>query len=135
MQEDGTISQEVENRVLDQLKSYFRPEFLNRIDDIVLFNPLTKDEIIKIIDISLKGLERRLKDRDIHLKLTAEAKYFIADSAYDPHYGARPIKRYLQKHIETEIASMIIRGELIDGEEVLIDSDGNDLVFTVIHKD
>jgi len=127
MQEDGKISAEVEERVTGQLKNYFRPEFLNRIDDIIIFSPLTKSQIMEIITLSLKGLEKRLADRGMNLELTNEAKGFIAEQAYDPHYGARPVKRYLQKNIETEIASMIIKGDVVDGQTIMIDSDGEKL--------
>ena len=134
MQDDGSISPEVEERVTGQLKNYFRPEFLNRIDDIILFSPLTKSQITQIIQLSLKGLEKRLEDRDMHLELTSAAKDFIADQAYDAHYGARPVKRYLQKHIETTLASMIIKGTIVDGQNIIIDSDGKDLTFTAGQK-
>lgn len=127
MQEDGKISEEVEERVHGQLKNYFRPEFLNRVDDIILFSPLTKNQIMDIIELLLKGLENRLLNRDMKLKLTEEAKAFIAEEAYDPHYGARPINRYLQKNVETQIASMIIKGDIVDGQTVVIDSDGSRL--------
>ena len=132
--DDGSISPEVEERVTGQLKNYFRPEFLNRIDDIILFSPLTKSQITQIIQLSLKGLEKRLEDRDMHLELTSAAKDFIADQAYDAHYGARPVKRYLQKHIETTLASMIIKGTIVDGQNIIIDSDGKDLTFTAGQK-
>lgn len=131
MQQDGTISEEVSVRVTDQLKNYFRPEFLNRIDDIILFSPLTKVQIIEIISLALKGLEKRLMQRDMKLELSEAAKNYIADEAYDAHYGARPVKRYLQKYVETEIASMIIRGDVIDGQTIYIDCDGEKLVFSV----
>ena len=131
MQDDGTISEEVSDRVTGQLKNYFRPEFLNRIDDIILFSPLTKTQIIEIITLALSSLEKRLSQRDMKLELTEKAKNHIADEAYDAHYGARPVKRYLQKHIETEIASMIIRGSAIDGQTILIDSDDEKLLFSV----
>ncbi len=127
MQEDGKISSEVEEKVQGLLKNYFRPEFLNRIDDIILFSPLTRNQIMDIIALSLKGLENRLLRRDMHLKLTDEAKSFIAEEAYDPHYGARPVNRYLQKNIETQIASMIIKGDIVDGQTVVINSDGSRL--------
>ena len=130
MQDDGRIAPEVEQKVTDQLKNYFRPEFLNRIDDIILFSPLTKSQIMDIISLSLKGLENRLKDRDMSLEITDEARAFMADEAYDPHYGARPVKRYLQKHVETELASMIIRGDIVDGQTIRIDSDGKELKIT-----
>ncbi len=131
MNQDGTIDTEVSKRVTDQLRNYFRPEFLNRIDDIILFSPLTKLQIIEIITLALKGLEKRLMQRDIKLELSDEAKSFIADEAYDAHYGARPVKRYLQKHIETEIASMIIRGDVVDGQTIVIHCIGEALNFTV----
>ena len=130
MQDDGRIAPEVEQKVTDQLKNYFRPEFLNRIDDIILFSPLTKSQIMDIISLSLKGLENRLKDRDMSLEITDAARAFMADEAYDPHYGARPVKRYLQKHVETELASMIISGDIVDGQTIRIDSDGKELKIT-----
>ncbi len=124
MKADGTIEEDVKEQVTDQLKTFFRPEFLNRVDDIIVFSPLTIDQISRIIELSLKALEKRLADRNMSLTLTDEAKKFIAQEAYDPQYGARPIKRYLQKHVETEIASMIIKGELMDGGAVIIEVEG-----------
>ena len=129
MTEDGTIPEEVKEKVTGELKNYFRPEFLNRVDDIIVFSALTPDQVKKIIDLSLESLSKRLADREMSLVITDEAKKFIADEAYDPQYGARPVKRYLQKHVETEIASMIIRGDLVDGGAVTIDSDGEKLIF------
>ena len=124
MREDGKIDEEVKDKVTGELKNYFRPEFLNRIDDIIVFSPLTLEQVSRIIELTLKSLERRLADRNMGLILTDDAKAFIAREAYDPHYGARPVKRYLQKHAETEIASMIIRGELVDGGRVVIETEG-----------
>ncbi len=132
MQDDGKIAAEVEEHVLGELKGYFRPEFLNRIDDIILFSPLTKEQIMDIIGLSLKGLEHRLKDRDMRLELTGAARSFMAEEAYDPHYGARPVKRYLQKNVENELAAMIIRGDIVDGQTVRIDSDGSSLQITAV---
>ena len=129
MTEDGTIPEEVKEKVTGELKNYFRPEFLNRVDDIIVFSALTPDQVKKIIDLSLESLSKRLADREMSLVITEPAKKFIANEAYDPQYGARPVKRYLQKHVETEIASMIIRGDLIDGGTVTIDSDGEKLIF------
>ena len=126
MKADGTVDEAVKEQVTGQLKNYFRPEFLNRIDDIIVFSPLTLEQISRIIELSLKSLERRLADRNMCLVLTDEAKVFIAKEAYDPQYGARPVKRYLQKHVETEIASMIIRGQLVDGGKVIIETEGED---------
>jgi len=130
MKEDGTIDPEVEKLVMAQLKAGFRPEFLNRIDDIILFSPLTKEQIKGIIELSFRDISDRLKSRDIELSVTDAALEFIADEAYDPHYGARPIKRYLQQNVETEIASGIIRGTILDGQSLICDSDGGKLVYT-----
>ncbi|WP_408609061.1 hypothetical protein [Aminipila terrae] len=113
------------------MKKYFKPEFLNRIDDIVVFSPLTENQITKIIDISMISLKERLQDKNIAIELTDDAKRLIADESYTPAYGARPVKRYLQKHIETEIAAMIIKGQIMDGSKILLDSDGEKLEFKV----
>ncbi|MDD4378196.1 MAG: ATP-dependent chaperone ClpB [Eubacteriales bacterium] len=129
--EDGIISHETKEKVENEMKNYFRPEFLNRIDDIVVFSPLTIEQISKIIILSLKALEVRLAEHNIKLQLTEKGKAFIAKEAYDPNYGARPVKRYLQKHIETEIAEMIIKGQAYDGSNIIIDSDGTKLIFNV----
>lgn len=128
---DGTINKEVKDRVENRLKDYFRPEFLNRIDDIIVFSPLTENQIIKIIEISMKGIEKRLADRNIQLILRDDAKKKIANEAYEPAYGARPVKRYLQKHIETLLAEKIIRGEIYDGVKVTVGSDENGLTFSI----
>lgn len=116
--QDGRINEETKERVKSMLTSYFRPEFLNRIDDIIVFSPLTKAQIEEIIMLSLQGLRKRLKDHDITLDLSEEAKAYIAEQAYDPNYGARPVKRYIQKYIETELASRIIKGDIVDGDDV-----------------
>jgi len=114
---------------MTQLRASFRPEFLNRIDDIILFSPLTKEQIKGIIKLSFNDIAGRLKDRDIELSVTDEALAFIAAEAYDPHYGARPIKRYLQQHVETEIAEGVIRGTIVDGQSLTVDSDGEKLIY------
>ena len=132
IRDDGTIDPEVKERVTRELRQYFRPEFLNRVDDIIVFSPLTKDQIIGIIGLAMKGLENRLAARDITLEMTDEAKNDIADEAYDPNYGARPVKRYIQSHIETEIAELIIKGEVTDGSKIRIDASPDEgLKFTV----
>ena len=128
---DGTIDPEVKKQVEDEMKKYFRPEFLNRIDDIVVFSPLTENQITGIIDISMRGLTARLADREITLVLTEDAKKYIAKESYTPAYGARPVKRYLQKYIETELAEKIIRGEIKDGDTVTVDGGEGGLVFRV----
>ena len=129
MADDGTISDGVNDMVKNQLRLHFRPEFLNRVDDIILFSPLTKEEIKGIIKLSLKDIQERLSDRDIELEITDEALRFISDEAYNPQYGARPIKRYLQETVETEIAKGIIGGGIIDGQKLVCDTDGKKLIF------
>ncbi|HPJ22758.1 MAG TPA: AAA family ATPase, partial [Clostridia bacterium] len=126
---EGEIDESVRDKVLDELHRYFRPEFLNRIDDTVLFRPLRKDDIVKIIDLSLETIQRRLDDHDIRMTATPAAKNLMAEKSYTPVYGARPVKRYLQKFIETEIGRMLISGQLRDGNEVVIDAKDNELVL------
>ena len=126
---DGTISEEVKDMVEEEMKRHFRPEFINRIDDVVVFSPLTEEQIMRIIDLSMEEIRKRLADRNIHVALTDATKKFIAEEAYSPTFGARPVKRYLQKHIETEIAAKIIRGEVKDGETITIDMKENKMVL------
>ncbi len=127
--QDGTISEEVKETVENEMKRHFRPEFLNRIDDVVVFSPLTEAQIMKIIDISMVHIQGKLRERGITVILTDSTKRYIADEAYSPIYGARPVKRYLQKHIETEIAAKIIKGEVHDGENIIIDIKNDGLSF------
>ncbi|MGI6257741.1 MAG: ATP-dependent chaperone ClpB [Anaerovoracaceae bacterium] len=131
---DGTIDQEVKEQVEEEMKKHFRPEFINRIDDIVVFSPLTEDQIGQIIDISMKGLEEKLAERGITVKFTDASKKLITQEAYSPIYGARPVKRYLQKHIETGIAERIIRGDIQDGQEITIDAKGGEQEFSAADK-
>ena len=126
---DGTVDEEIKKKVEDETKKYFRPEFLNRVDEIVVFSPLTEEQIIRIIDLSMKDIEKRLEERNITLTLTDAARKFIADESYDPAYGARPVKRFLQRNVETELAGELIRGRIKDGDDVKIDSDGEKLTF------
>ncbi|ANW99316.1 ATP-dependent chaperone ClpB [Thermoclostridium stercorarium subsp. thermolacticum DSM 2910] len=121
--ENGEISETVRNMVMDSLKNYFRPEFLNRVDDIVLFKPLGRKEIYGIIDLILNELRERLKDRNIKLEITDEAKEVILDRAYSPSYGARPLRRFIQKVIETDLGRRIIAGEIHEGSVATIDAD------------
>ena len=115
----------------EQLHSFFRPEFLNRIDDIVVFHSLTQDEIEKIVGLTMKSLEKRLADRDMKVEMTPEATHLIAMESYDEVYGARPVKRYIQKHVENEIAELIIRGDLTEGHTVRVDEANSKLNFSV----
>lgn len=125
--DDGAISHACEERVMSELRGHFRPEFLNRLDEIIMFKPLTKQNIGNIIDILLKELNKRLVDKEIVVELTASAKQFITDNGYDPIYGARPLKRYLQKHVETLSAKLILSGEVGAGDTIVIDVNGESL--------
>lgn len=127
--EDGEIKEEAKDKVDSELKKEFRPEFLNRIDDIVLFKPLTKLEIGEIINLELIKIIRKLEDRKITIDISPEAKDLIIEEAYSPIYGARPIKRYLQKNIETVIAKKLIAGEIKDKSEVRISVLDGDLLI------
>jgi ATP-dependent Clp protease ATP-binding subunit ClpB len=122
---DGTVSAEAKDEVLEEMKGHFRPEFLNRVDDVVVFSPLTEDDIVKIIDLELLDIDRRLAAHSIKVAFTEASKRFIARETYSPAYGARPIKRYLQKNIETEIAAKIVRGDIKDGDSFTIDIGAN----------
>jgi len=124
IKDDGTIEEDIRDQVRDEMKLHFRPEFLNRIDDVVVFSPLTEEDVVKIIDIQLSEIEKRLAEREITVVFTDGTKRFIAKETYSPQYGARPIARYLKKHIETEIAAKIIRGEVKDGDTFTIDITG-----------
>ena len=116
------ISEEVKSRVMNEMKLRFKPEFLNRLDDIIIFKPLSLEEVIRIIDIFLNEIKLRLVDRNIDLKITKRAKMLIGKEGYDPLYGARPLKRYLENTLETEIAKRIIKGEIYEGCTVGIDA-------------
>ncbi len=118
--DDGDLKESAREAVLEEMRRSFKPEFLNRIDEIVMFKPLHIDEIIKIIGLSLEDIRKRLIERHIRLTVTDEAVNFIATNTYTPVYGARPVKRYLQKHIETETAKLIIKGGLGDNSEVVV---------------
>lgn len=126
------ISSEVRERVMNELKLRFKPEFLNRLDDIILFKPLSKDEISTIIDIFLKGIEKRLEERNIRLEITSECKKVLVDEGYDPIYGARPLKRYISNTLETILAKEIIAGKIQDGDKVKIDVKDGEIITEVI---
>ena len=125
---DGTISEECQNLVRGELRTHFRPEFLNRLDEIIMFKPLTKENINGIIDLLLKELNERLHDRRITVKLTDAAKDFAVDSAYDPIYGARPLKRYIQQHVETLSAKLILSDEVQPGGTIVLDVENGEFV-------
>ncbi len=118
--EDGSIKEEASNLVMNDLRGHFRPEFLNRLDEIIMFKPLTKGNIGHIVDLMMADLNKRLADREISLELTPEAKDYIIEGGYDPVYGARPLKRFLQKHVETLAAREILGGEIHEGDTILL---------------
>ena len=131
---DGSISTECENRVMDELKGHFRPEFLNRLDEIIMFKPLTKDNIGHIITLLMADLNKRLVDKEITVELTDTAKQFITDNGYDPVYGARPLKRYLQKHVETLAAKLILADGVRAGDTILIDVKDGQLSASAVQQ-
>lgn len=131
--EDGTINPEAAAKVENELKSHFRPEFINRLDEIIMFKPLTKENISGIIDILINNLNKRIADRDLSISLTDSAKQFIADNGYDPVYGARPLKRYLQKNIETMVAKEILSDKLDAGDHIIVDFENNGLITRIEH--
>lgn len=118
---DGEITEETENYVMTDLRAHFRPEFLNRLDEIILFKPLTKDNIGGIIRLIIGDLNKRLSDRELTIELTPAAEEFVVDNAYDPAYGARPLKRYIQKYVETLSAKLILQDAVGEGDTILID--------------
>ena len=121
--ENGNFSPECEKAVMGELRASFRPEFLNRLDEIIMFKPLTKDNITGIIDLMVADLNKRLADREVTIKLTSAAKDYIVENGYDPMYGARPLRRYLQKTVETLSAKLILSGNVDAGDEIIIDVD------------
>jgi len=116
---------------MDELRGHFRPEFLNRLDEIIMFKPLTKDNIGNIINLLVADLNKRLADREITVELTDAAKQYIVENGYDPIYGARPLKRFLQKHVETLSAKLILADKVREGDTILIDVSGNELTAAV----
>ena len=128
----GEIREEAENMVIDELKAHFRPEFLNRLDETILFKPLTKDNLSGIIDLIIADINKRLEEKRIKVELTPGAKTFIADEAYDPVYGARPLKRYVQKNVETMAAKLILSDTVSEGDTIRIDERSGALAGDVI---
>ncbi len=126
--EQGEIGEESERLVMTELRAHFRPEFLNRLDEIIMFKPLTKDNISKIVDLILADINRRLRERDITIELTEAAKSFVTENGYEPMYGARPLKRYVQKHVETLAAKVILGGDISQGDIIIIDCADNKLI-------
>lgn len=120
--EQGNISEESQAAVMNELRAHFRPEFLNRLDETIMFKPLTKENIYDIIDLLIADVNKRLADREIQIELTDAAKNNVVEGGYDPMYGARPLKRYLQKHVETLAARLMLQGEIGTGQTIVIDA-------------
>ena len=129
--QEGNIKPEAEEMVMNDLRAHFRPEFLNRLDETILFKPLTKDNIGGIIKLIIADLNRRLADRELTVELSDAAEHFIIDEAYDPVYGARPLKRYIQKYVETLAAKLILEDKVDQGDTIYIDVDGDHLTAGV----
>ncbi|WP_456429089.1 ATP-dependent Clp protease ATP-binding subunit [Nitratifractor sp.] len=123
--------QDREKAVRDELKHYFRPEFINRLDDLIIFNPLGEEQIVKIVDVLFKGIEKKLEERDIKVVLTPAAKALVAKAGFDPVYGARPLKRALAEIVEDRLAEMILEGQVKEGDTVTFDASGDQIVTRV----
>jgi ATP-dependent Clp protease ATP-binding subunit ClpB len=120
----------VEAAVKDMLKTFFRPEFLNRIDETIVFHPLSREQLTKIVDVQLEHLRKRLATRNLKLEISDGAKKLLAEEGYDPNYGARPLKRVIQHRLENPIASQILRGQYADGDTIRVDVDAAKHDFT-----
>lgn len=129
--EDGKIKEDARENVIADLRASFRPEFLNRVDEIVLFKPLQRSEIYGIIKKSIAEVEKRLRDRDIHIEVTDGALDFILNASFSPQYGARPVKRYISHKLETIISKLIIRGDVMDGDTIVVEVEADDLSVKV----
>jgi ATP-dependent Clp protease ATP-binding subunit ClpB len=126
--DDGEIREDARERVVGELRAHFRPEFLNRVDEIVLFKPLTLAEIERIVELQIADVQGRLADRRLALELTEEARALIARRGYDPVYGARPLRRYIQREVETRIGRALIAGEIPEGATITVDADQEQLI-------
>jgi len=126
--DDGEIRESARDAVMGELRHYFRPEFLNRLDDVVLFKPLLLEEISEIVKLLVVDLAKRLSNRKIGLTLSGEARSFIAREGFDPVFGARPLKRFLQHELETRIGRALIGGDILDGAEIEVDVENEELV-------
>ena len=128
---DQTLDRETQKEaVLEDVRGYFRPEFVNRIDELLVFEPLGREEIAQIVEIQLHGLTRRLQERKLTLRLTDAAKAYLAERGYDPAFGARPLKRLIQREVQDPLAMKLLAGELHDGDTVTVDAGDAGLVFS-----
>lgn len=127
MDEYGNISEASQQAVMNDLRAHFRPEFLNRLDEMIMFKPLTKDNIYDIIDLLIADVNKRLADKELSISITEPAKRQIVEAGYDPSYGARPLKRYVQKNVETLAAKLMLKGDIGAGETIVIDVEDGQL--------
>src|SRR6185503_6367874 len=128
--ESFELSEGIRREVMDALRAHFRPEFLNRIDEIIVFHALSRGQMRHVIDIQLRGLMRRLEDRKIHVELTDKAKDLLIEEGYDPTYGARPLKRTIQRRVLDPLAMRVLQGEFREGDRVRIDATAGELTFS-----
>ncbi|MBR5970014.1 MAG: AAA family ATPase, partial [Lachnospiraceae bacterium] len=134
LKDDGTIDDSEKDLVMEELRDHFRPEFLNRLDEIIMFNSLSKDNIRGIVDLIVADLNRRLVDREISIALTDAARTYVVDRAFDPAYGARPLKRYIQKYVETLSAKLILEDKVQPRDTITFDVEGGELIATAVAK-
>lgn len=134
IRDDGTIEESAQNEVMNELRMHFRPEFLNRLDEIIMFRPLTRDNIFGIVDLIVDDLNRRLEEREISIRITDAAKKYITDQAYDPSYGARPLKRYIQKNVETMSAKLILEDKVKPKDVITFDVSDGQLTACAEHE-
>ena len=132
MEDEGIISDKAKEDVMQELRAAFRPEFLNRLDEIIMFSPLDRAAVGSILNLLTEDINERLAGKEIRISLTDEAKEFVCDNAYDVSFGARPLKRYLQKNVETLIAKMILGNEVNNNDEIVIDSNGKELFARIL---
>ena len=134
-QQHGRSYEELQTIVLNEVKHHFRPEFLNRVDEMVVFHPLTNDDLSRIVDIQLAHLKARLTDRRISLQVTPEALAELGARGYDPMYGARPLKRLIQHDVETPLSKLLVKGEVKDGDAVTVDyKDGQVVIVPTVRS-
>jgi ATP-dependent Clp protease ATP-binding subunit ClpB len=132
--EDPQVGEGTKKIVTEKLKASFKPEFINRIDDIIVFKALDKENVRNIIRLLVKEINERLREKFISVDFTPEAIDFVIDKAYDLHFGARPLKRYLQREVETNLAKLILRGDVLDGDTIRVTKESDALKFEVIKK-
>jgi len=128
--QDGSIHADAQQLVMNDLRNHFRPEFLNRLDETILFKPLTREDITSIVELMIRDINRRLSDKELCVELTEAAKQFVVENGYNPAYGARPLRRYLQKNVETLAARIILQGDIREGQKIMVDINADNTGLT-----